>query len=240
MKSLAISVDVKHHVHLLTRLSSLDGMSGCKIIPQQLLFGQCQCDFAPYSCWSSNWQSTQVAWHWLVPTSLTLLFWRWLAVSSVFTDRSAWTSYSSLPDPPPPPPHKSPSLIRLMVYVDVKHQERRRNKVIIIIIIISATTIIITIIIITTSPHAVTPQDRAAESSRPAAPWRLGCRGWVCRTSPWTRRPLAPGCTSRAPARSLWCPPSATPPPSSWTRWRTSSGPSRTWVWQRRMTMIVM
>ena len=31
-----------------------------------------------------------------VPTSLTLLLWRWLTVSSVFTDRSKRTSYSSV------------------------------------------------------------------------------------------------------------------------------------------------
>ena len=29
-----------------------------------------------------------------VPTSLTSLFWRWQTVSSVFSGRSAWTSYS--------------------------------------------------------------------------------------------------------------------------------------------------
>ena len=38
-----------------------------------------------------------------VPTSLTLLFWRWLTVSSVFTGRSARTSCSSLPSPSPFP-----------------------------------------------------------------------------------------------------------------------------------------
>ena len=41
-----------------------------------------------------------------VPTSLTLLFWRWLTISSVFTGRSARTSYShsvSTPTPPPSP-----------------------------------------------------------------------------------------------------------------------------------------
>ena len=36
------------------------------------------------------------------PTSLTLLFWRWLAVSSVFAGRSARTSYK-LPAPFPRP-----------------------------------------------------------------------------------------------------------------------------------------
>ena len=36
-----------------------------------------------------------------VPTSLTLLFWRWLTVSSVCAGRCAWTSYSSLPLPLP-------------------------------------------------------------------------------------------------------------------------------------------
>ena len=38
------------------------------------------------------------------PTSLTLLFWRRLTVSSVFAGRSARTSYSSHPLPSPPPP----------------------------------------------------------------------------------------------------------------------------------------
>ena len=51
-------------------------------------------------------------------TSLTLLFWRWLMVSLVFMGQSAWASYSSLPDPPHPP---SPSLINLMVSMDVEH-----------------------------------------------------------------------------------------------------------------------
>ena len=50
-----------------------------------------------------------------VPTSLTLLIWRWLTVSSVFTGRSARTSHSSLTLP-----LFSPSLISLMVSEDVK------------------------------------------------------------------------------------------------------------------------
>ena len=54
------------------------------------------------------------------PTSLTSLFWRWLTLSSIFAGRSARTSYSSHPLPPPPPP-LSPSLIRRVVSVDVKH-----------------------------------------------------------------------------------------------------------------------
>ena len=52
-----------------------------------------------------------------VPTSLTLLFWWWLTVPSVFPGQM---SYSSLPDPP-----LSPSQIRLIVFVDAKHHERR-------------------------------------------------------------------------------------------------------------------
>ena len=35
-----------------------------------------------------------------VPTYLTLLFWWWLTVSSVFTGRSAGTSYSQITDSP--------------------------------------------------------------------------------------------------------------------------------------------
>ena len=50
-----------------------------------------------------------------VPTSLTVLIWRWLTVSSVFAGRSARTSHSSLTLP-----LFSPSLIRLMVSEDVK------------------------------------------------------------------------------------------------------------------------
>ena len=46
-----------------------------------------------------------------IPTSLTLLFWRWLTVSSVFAGRSAWTSYSQVHDPP-----LSPSLRFLWPY----------------------------------------------------------------------------------------------------------------------------
>ena len=46
-----------------------------------------------------------------VPTSLTLLFLRWLTVSSVFSGRSVRTSYSCL----------LPSLISRVVCVDVKH-----------------------------------------------------------------------------------------------------------------------
>ena len=52
-----------------------------------------------------------------VLTSFTLLFRRWLTVSSVFAGGSARTSYSLVPPPPPPP---SPSLISLMVSEDVK------------------------------------------------------------------------------------------------------------------------
>ena len=52
-----------------------------------------------------------------VPTSLTLLFWRWLSVSSIFSGQSAWTSSSSLPNPPPP----FQSLISVTVSVDIRH-----------------------------------------------------------------------------------------------------------------------
>ena len=54
-----------------------------------------------------------------VPTSLTLLFWSWLTVSSVFLGQSVWTNYSSLPTPPPPP--LSPPLMSLMVSVNIRH-----------------------------------------------------------------------------------------------------------------------
>ena len=63
-----------------------------------------------------------------VPTSLTLLFWRWLTVSSVFAGRSSGTNYSSAPDPLSP---VFLSLISRTVSVDVKHHEKRwppRNK----------------------------------------------------------------------------------------------------------------
>ena len=53
-----------------------------------------------------------------VPTFLTLLFWRWLTVSEVFLGRSAGTSYSYVADPP-----FSPSLISLVVSIDVKHHD---------------------------------------------------------------------------------------------------------------------
>ena len=39
-----------------------------------------------------------------VPTSLTVLYWRWLTVSSVFTGRSARTNYSYSVSTPPPFP----------------------------------------------------------------------------------------------------------------------------------------
>ena len=52
-----------------------------------------------------------------VPTSLTLLSWRWLTVSSVFTGWNAGTSYSQ--ELPPSP--SSSSLISHTVSVDVKH-----------------------------------------------------------------------------------------------------------------------
>ena len=48
-----------------------------------------------------------------VPTSLTLLFWRWLTVSSVFAGRTTRTSYSSL----------LPSLISLMFSMDVTRHD---------------------------------------------------------------------------------------------------------------------
>ena len=57
-----------------------------------------------------------------VPTSLTLLFWRWLTVVSVFLDRSARTSYSCpTPTPNPLPQYPSLNLINLVVSEDVKH-----------------------------------------------------------------------------------------------------------------------
>ena len=49
-----------------------------------------------------------------IPTSWTLLFWRWLVVSSVFTGRNAQTSYS-LVSPSPTP---SPSLIGKFIYTE--------------------------------------------------------------------------------------------------------------------------
>ena len=52
-----------------------------------------------------------------VPTSLTLFFWRWLTISSVFTGGSAGTSYSWVPDPP------SPSLISHTISADVQHHD---------------------------------------------------------------------------------------------------------------------
>ena len=48
--------------------------------------------------------------------SMSLLFWRWLTVSSVFAGRSTWTSYS-----PPPVTLLSQSLTIRMVSVDGKH-----------------------------------------------------------------------------------------------------------------------
>ena len=68
-----------------------------------------------------------------VTTSLTLLYWRWLMVSSVFAGQCARTSYSALPvlsvslslsvclSLPSPLLPFSPSVISLMVSVDVKH-----------------------------------------------------------------------------------------------------------------------
>ena len=45
-----------------------------------------------------------------VPTSLTVLFWRSLTVSSICEGRSAWTCYSSLPPPQPThTPHSTPN-----------------------------------------------------------------------------------------------------------------------------------
>ena len=58
------------------------------------------------SCGVHKWLRTDG-----VPTSsLTLLFWRWLTVSSVFTSRSAGMSYSQVPaaTAPPPPPTSPP------------------------------------------------------------------------------------------------------------------------------------
>ena len=52
-----------------------------------------------------------------VPTSLTLMFWRWLTVSSIFAGRSVRIT-------PPPPPTHTPftSLISRMVSVGIKHR----------------------------------------------------------------------------------------------------------------------
>ena len=70
-----------------------------------------------------------------VPTSLKLLFWRWLTISSVFTGRSTRMSYSSLLPPPPPPRppppapvppplfHVSNNPYGFWVSVDVQHHD---------------------------------------------------------------------------------------------------------------------
>ena len=86
--SLVVSVDVKHHVYLL---------------------------------------STQAALHWRGPHLLiTLLFWHWLTVSSVFADRSERLDELFISNPLPP---FSPSLISLMVSVDVKqHWKKKLNQ----------------------------------------------------------------------------------------------------------------
>ena len=63
------------------------------------LFGHCLCDF-----FSTHLLKQQLVHKWIhtggVPTSLTLLFRRWLTISSVFTGWSIGTSYSLGPDPP--------------------------------------------------------------------------------------------------------------------------------------------
>ena len=79
------------------------------------------------------------------PTSLTLLFWQWLTVSSIFICRIARSSYSSLSFPVPNMSYVdvknqvysltyyplAPSLIRHTLYVNVKHHEKKRKKKII-------------------------------------------------------------------------------------------------------------
>ena len=65
-----------------------------------------------------------------VPTSLTLLFWRWLMVSQFGLSGSEHADelkhqVTSVLTPPPPP---SPSLINLTVSVDVKYHGRRRRR----------------------------------------------------------------------------------------------------------------
>ena len=55
----------------------------------------------------------------LAGSSLTLLFWQWLMVSSVFVGRSASDELFICTRPPP----LSPSLISLRVSVDVKHHD---------------------------------------------------------------------------------------------------------------------
>ena len=56
----------------------------------------------------------------LAGSSLTLLFWQWLMVSSVFVGRSASDELFICTRPPPP---LSPSLISLRVSVDVKDHD---------------------------------------------------------------------------------------------------------------------
>ena len=83
-------------------LSQLGGLSCYRAVPQQLLF-----DTVSVTLLRTVVETAVSGVHKLfrtggVPTSLTLLFWRWLTVSSVFAGRSASPSCSSLPYSPPP------------------------------------------------------------------------------------------------------------------------------------------
>ena len=91
-----VSVDVKHHVYLLTYQ-----VHGCMVawLKQQL-------------------RGALVAAQWRRDTALTLpFFWRPSTVSPVFFERYPRSSLHSLAPPPPPPP---PSLISNLASVDVK------------------------------------------------------------------------------------------------------------------------
>ena len=104
-------------------LSYQDGLSCCRVVPQQLLLGH-DVTLIRTAVKTAISEVHKLLGTGGVPTSLTLLFWRWLTVSSVFADWSAITSYTCPPLPPPlhpsplpHPSHLSPSLISLMVSV---------------------------------------------------------------------------------------------------------------------------
>ena len=89
----------------LSYVPQMDDLSCCRAVPQQLLSGHCLCDILLRG---TTVETAVIEVHKLfhiggVPTSLTLLFWWWLTVSSVFAGRSACTSCSSLPDALPVP-----------------------------------------------------------------------------------------------------------------------------------------
>ena len=101
-----------HPQHVVSGTCLQGGLHGPKGLPQHVVSRTCLQDSRINTKESFSSEVHRLLRTDGVPTSLTLLFWRWLTVSSVFAGRSARTSYLFIyfpPSPSPLPPTFSPS-----------------------------------------------------------------------------------------------------------------------------------